>query len=78
MIITLVVINRGGRWFIKGFSRDNIMGLNKEWHQHNKMPKIATFEERMKWHIEHNKNCTCHPGFPQKLKEEAQKRGLKL
>src|SRR3989344_2376062 len=46
------------------------MTINKEWHEKNKMPKNASFEERIKWHLEHNKNCSCRPGFPKKLEEE--------
>lgn len=54
------------------------MTINKEWHLKNKMPKNATFEERVKWHIEHNKNCSCRPGFPKKLEDEIKKRGIKF
>lgn len=50
------------------------MAINKEWHLKNKMPKNATFEEKVKWHTEHNGNCFCHPGFPKKLLEEMEKR----
>lgn len=48
------------------------MALNKEWHLKNRMPKNPTTEERIKWHLEHQKNCTCFP-FPKKLKEEMEK-----
>lgn len=51
------------------------MAIKKEWHEKNKMPKNASFEERIKWHKEHNKNCSCHPGFPRKLEEEMKKEG---
>ena len=27
------------------------MKINKEWHEKNKMPKNAKFEERVKWHL---------------------------
>ena len=43
--------------------------INKEWHLENKMPKNPTQEQRMKWHIEHIKNCECYPVSP-KLKKE--------
>jgi len=39
------------------------MAINKEWHMANRMPKNATFEEKVKWHTEHNKNCQCDAGF---------------
>lgn len=35
------------------------MKFNKEWHQNNRMPKNATLEQRIAWHIEHSKNCDC-------------------
>ena len=56
----------------------NVKMINKDWHMRNKMPKNATFEEKVKWHKEHNENCSCHPGFPKKLKEEMKKRGMKV
>jgi hypothetical protein len=51
--------------------------INKEWHQNNRMPKNASFEERVKWHQDHNKNCLCRPGFPKKLAEEMKAKGIK-
>jgi hypothetical protein len=43
--------------------------INKEWHQKNKMPKNPTLEERIKWHIEHAKNCTCRE-MPDSIRKE--------
>ena len=51
------------------------MKINKEWHLKNKIPKNATFEQKVKWHLEHQKNCACRP-IAGKLVEEMQKRGL--
>lgn len=45
------------------------MTINKEWHLKNKMPKNPTQSQRMKWHIEHNKNCECRKPT-EKLKKE--------
>ena len=45
------------------------MKINKEWHQKNKMPKNPTLEERIKWHIEHAKNCTCRE-MPDSIRKE--------
>lgn len=53
------------------------MAINKEWHLKNRMPKDASFEERVRWHTEHSKNCSCRPGFPEKLLEEMKRRGIK-
>jgi len=52
--------------------------INKEWHLKNLMSKDASFEERIKWHIAHNRNCSCRPGFHKKLLEEMKKKGIKL
>jgi len=48
------------------------MQINKEWHKNHKMPKNATTEERIKWHIEHAKKCSCMP-MPSKLLAEIKK-----
>jgi len=50
-----------------------ISKLNKEWHLAHRMPKNATTEDRIAWHIEHSKNCGCRP-IPDKLKAAVQKR----
>jgi len=50
--------------------------INKEWHLKNKMPKNPTFEERVKWHLAHAKNCTCRP-IPEKLLEEMKVKKIK-
>jgi len=47
--------------------------INKEWHEKNKMPKNPTFEQRVKWHLAHQKNCSCRP-IAGKLAEEMQRR----
>ncbi len=49
------------------------MPINKEWHEAHRMPKTATIEERMKWHLKHAKECSCRP-IPPKLLEEMQRR----
>lgn len=49
------------------------MKTNKDWHEKNKMPKNATFEQRVNWHLEHHKNCTCRP-IPEKLLREIDQR----
>ena len=51
----------------------SISKLNKEWHLANRMPKNATIEERIAWHLEHSKNCGCRP-IPDKLKAAIKKR----
>lgn len=49
--------------------------LNKEWHQENPMPRNPDFEQRIKWHIAHAKNCSCRP-IPDKLAAEMKKKGI--
>ncbi|MBI2649971.1 hypothetical protein HYX04_01515 [Candidatus Woesearchaeota archaeon] len=48
------------------------MKINNEWHKKNKMPKNPSKEERVKWHLEHAKNCSCRP-IPVKLLAEIKK-----
>ena len=50
-----------------------ISKLNKEWHLVHPMPKNATMEERIAWHLEHSKHCACRT-IPEKIKAEIQKR----
>jgi len=49
------------------------MKLNKTWHASNKMPENASFEQRVGWHLEHAKNCSCRP-IPKKLLKEMKKK----
>lgn len=51
------------------------MSINKKWHEKHRMPKSPTFEERVKWHLSHQKNCNCRP-IPDKLKERMKKEGI--
>lgn len=52
------------------------MKINKEWHLSHRMPKNPTTEQRLDWHIEHEKNCSCRQ-MPEKLKAEIKKRKKK-
>jgi len=49
--------------------------LNKAWHEANVMPKNATLEQRIKWHLAHQEQCGCRP-IPQKLLAEIAKRNV--
>ena len=53
------------------------MKLNKEWHLAHPMPKNPSLQERVDWHIEHIKNCSCRE-IPRKLKEEMKKLKIKI
>lgn len=47
--------------------------INAAWHQQHRMPKNATTDQRIEWHLEHQKNCGCRTDIPTKLKEEMKK-----
>ena len=50
--------------------------LNKAWHLQHRMPPKANFEQRVKWHLEHRKHCTCRP-IPDKLIALMREKGIK-
>lgn len=52
--------------------------INADWHKKHRMPKNPTVQQRIKWHLEHQKNCGCHPGLPLKLKEDMRKLKMKI
>lgn len=52
------------------------MKINKEWHLKNRMPKNATLAQRIEWHQEHQKNCSCRE-MPEKIKLEMRKKNGK-
>lgn len=37
------------------------MKINAAWHLKHKMPKNPTLDQRIKWHLEHQKHCQCRP-----------------
>lgn len=46
---------------------------SREWHLNNRMPKNLTLEQRIVWHREHAKHCSCRPmpeNIAKLLKEE--------
>jgi hypothetical protein len=49
---------------------------SKKWHDKNRMPKNPTIEQRIKWHLEHEKHCGCRL-IPKDLVKEMKKRGLR-
>lgn len=52
------------------------MKINKEWHLKHIMPKNASFEQKVKWHLAHQKHCQCR-SIPKKLLEEMKKKDIK-
>ena len=53
------------------------MKINKEWHLKHKMPKNATLEQRIEWHIAHAKNCGCRK-IDGKLADAMKERGMTI
>jgi hypothetical protein len=49
------------------------MTINRAWHGKNRMLKNPSLEERITWHLEHSKNCSCRP-IPEKILAEIKKR----
>jgi len=42
--------------------------MDREWHAAHRMPKNATFEQRVAWHREHAAACSCRE-MPAKIAE---------
>lgn len=53
------------------------MKINKEWHLAHPMPKNASIEQKIAWHLEHVKNCHCRE-IPEKLMGEMKKLGINI
>ena len=53
------------------------MNINKDWHLSNKMPQKPTLEQRVKWHVEYARNCTCRP-LGEKILAEIKRRSIKI
>ncbi|MFH0884535.1 MAG: hypothetical protein V1861_02395 [Candidatus Micrarchaeota archaeon] len=52
-----------------------VLRINTGWHDKNRIPVGATFEQRLEWHLAHSRSCNCRPA-PPKIAEELRKRGL--
>ncbi len=52
--------------------------INSEWHKNNRMPKNATIDQRVKWHVAHIKACGCRDDIPQSVIRELKARGEKI
>jgi hypothetical protein len=49
--------------------------INAEWHSKHKMPENPTLDQRVKWHLEHARHCSCRR-LEGKILEEIKKRYL--
>lgn len=50
--------------------------FNREWHSKNKMPVKPTMDQRIAWHVAHDKYCGCRD-IPAKMQMEIRKRKSK-
>lgn len=51
--------------------------INGDWHKQNRMGKNPTELERINWHLEHVKNCSCR-GIPKGVIELMRKNGIEI
>jgi hypothetical protein len=54
---------------------DGTMKINAEWHAKHKMIKNPSLDQRVKWHMEHTRHCSCRP-LEGKILAEIKKRYL--
>jgi hypothetical protein len=40
------------------------MTINAAWHTRHRMPARPTLQQRIAWHIEHERHCACRPVPP--------------
>lgn len=49
--------------------------IEVDWHSTNPIPRSATLDERVKWHVEHQTKCGCRE-IPKSILVELKKRGM--
>ncbi len=50
--------------------------LNERWHEEHRMPKGASDDQRIAWHLEHVQVCGCRP-IPRGVLELMRTRGMR-
>lgn len=50
--------------------------MNKIWHELNPMPKKPSIDDRVRWHLDHSKNCGCRKP-PKDIQAVIENRGSK-
>jgi hypothetical protein len=50
--------------------------LNATWHRANRMPKNASLDQRITWHLAHARACACRT-LPAGILKELKRRGIK-
>ena len=51
--------------------------INAAWHNANIMPKNATLDQRVDWHLAHLTSCGCRTDLPDTIIKELKRRGIK-
>jgi hypothetical protein len=51
------------------------MPINRAWHEQHRLPRTATLEERLTWHLMHAAACGCRE-MPASVRRELESRGL--
>ena len=53
------------------------MAINREWHIAHRMPPKPNLDERVAWHLDHARHCSCRPPSGTVL-DEFRRRGIAL
>jgi len=48
--------------------------VNARWHESHVMPKAATLDQRVRWHLAHARHCGCR-AIPATVVAELRRRG---
>ena len=51
------------------------MPINREWHLLHRLPRTATLQERLDWHLAHAAACGCRE-MPESIRKALEARGL--
>ncbi|MCO5160504.1 MAG: hypothetical protein M9939_05175 [Mesorhizobium sp.] len=51
------------------------MKINKQWHAAHRLPRNASFEQRLEWHKAHAEKCGCRQ-LPENIRLELERRGM--
>jgi hypothetical protein len=62
--------------YIRRIRTDMASTINASWHKTNQMPKNATLDQRVDWHLAHLKACGCRKDLPSTILKELNRRGI--
>ncbi len=51
--------------------------INADWHTKHPMPKNASMDERIRWHVAHARTCGCRE-IPKTVLAEMERRGMPI